>query len=156
MNLLNFVRVFFDQAASKTGLEYILGGESISEFNVNTLPTTGEVLRFYSQFWGKQKSDSAKETLVAKALEEFYHSKRIATILNINIRRKVKREVGQLKKILKFKCKTKKPNQIEMENRFKLTLSNTFVIERLSNIESMENSPMEIDEQFDDGILIIF
>lgn len=99
----------------------------------------------------------AKETLVAKALENFYHSKRIVTILNVNIRRKIKREVGQLKKILKFKSKNKKRNQIEMENRFKSTLSNTFVIERQLNIESpMENAPMETDEQVDDGIIIIF
>lgn len=134
------------QASTLTNLEYILGGGCISEFNRNELPTVGDVLRFYSQFWGRKQSDSSKETFVSNALEECYRSKKIATICKGNIRRKVKREVGKLSKILKFKTKSKTTKQIQMENEFRSTLSNVFPIEKISNGPSSDfDEPMEVD-----------
>lgn len=87
---------------------------------------------------------------MAKALENFYQSKRIPTIINVNIRRKIKCEVNQLKKILKFKRKIKNNSQIEMENTFRSTLSNIFAIEQQAIVE---NSFMEIDNQIAEGKL---
>lgn len=69
----------------------------------------------------------------------------------MNIRRRIGREIGQLRKILKFKNKSKRPEQIRIEHNFKLSLSNIFAIENLSRDRTpSENVSMEIDEE---GIL---
>lgn len=120
---------------------------------MNELPTVGDVLRFYSQFWRKKQTDSAKETLVANALENLYRSKNQLTVCKAIIRRKIKREVGNLTKILKFKSKNKTNNQIQKEIDFKSTLSNTFNITKISNGSNSEESVrMEIDEPNESGI----
>lgn len=140
--------------ANNTGLEYILGRGSITEFGQNGLLTIGDVLCFYSQYWGKNASNNVKELLTANALEALYRSKKIPTVCSVNVKRKIKREVGNLAKILKFKSKGKSAKQIKMENEFKSTLSNIFSIEKNSNEPtSSADISMEIDEQGEDSNL---
>lgn len=140
--------------SNETGLEYILGGGPIFEFQGNVLPTNCDVLRFYSQHWRKKQTDSKKQAHVAKALEDLYCTKRIATICNTVIRRKVKRQVGKLKQILKFRSKTKTINQIQLENEFKSSLTETFPIENFGNAQTpAEDTAMEINEQNENGII---
>lgn len=126
----------------------MLGG-AITEFVGDALPTTGDVLRYYSRFWKVRKSDNVKETLVAKALERFYRSKNLRIICTASVKRKVKREIGNLRKILKFKSKQKTANQIESEAVFKSTLSNVFSVEKIANDESSSETSMEVDELAD-------
>lgn len=87
-------------------------------------------MRFYSQYWKAKKNDSAKETLVSNALQEFYRSRNAQTICSAIIRRKVKREVGKLRNILKFKSKQKTIGNIQKENEFKSALSRVFSVEK--------------------------
>lgn len=126
-------------------MEYILGGGSITTFDSNNLPTTGDVLRFYSQFWGVRMSNNVKDTLVSNALNDLYRSKRIKTICELSIIRKIKREIGNLRKILRFKSKEKTPNQIRSENAFRLSLLNVFDI---TNSES-GTEHIETDHQIE-------
>lgn len=108
-------------------------------------------MRFYSQFWKVRESESKKETFVANALLEFYRLRRTPTICIGNIRKKVKREVEKLSKILKFKSKEKTNQQTQIENEYRLTLSNVFSIEKPYDVQTTQ---MEIDEDFDlNGIL---
>lgn len=98
-----------------------------------------------------KKTDSMKETLVSNALQEFYRSRRAQTICSAIIRRKIKREVGQLRNILKFKSKQKTIGQIKMENDFKLALSRVFSVEKSnSDRDSIEAN----DNQ--NGILYVY
>lgn len=116
--------------SNETGLEYILGGGPIFEFQGNVLPTNCDVLRFYSQHWRKKQTDSKKQAHVAKALEDLYCTKRIATICNTVIRRKVKRQVG------------------------KSSLTETFPIENFGNAKTpAKDTAMEINEQNENGII---
>lgn len=131
-----------------TGLEYILGGGSISTFDEDAFPTIRDVLRFYSQFWREKKSANIKETRVAEALEQFYYSKGITTICQINIKRKIKKEIGNLTKILKFKSKKKNENHIRLENEFKADILNVFTVEKtvVANSATDENTEIHMDE----------
>lgn len=133
-------------------MEYVLGGGSITTFESNNLPTTGDVLRFYSQFWGVRMSINVKETLVLKALTDLYRSKGINTICELSIIRKIKREIGKLSKILKFKTKKKTPNQIRSENEFRLSLLDVFDI---TNSES-GTEHLETDHQIESEGKITF
>lgn len=140
--------------SNETGLEYILGGGPIFEFQENVLPTNCDVLRFYSQHWRKNQTDSTKEAHVAKALEDLYRTKRISAICTAVIKRKVKRQVGKLKQILKLKSKTKTTKQIQMEHEFKSSLTETFRIENFGNSQSSaEDTAMEINEQNENGTI---
>lgn len=89
-----------------TGLEYILGGGALRSFG-SDFPTNRDVLRYYSQLWGTTNSVNIKETRAAEALEQFYHSKGIKTVCQAIMKKKIKREVGDLTRILKFKSKNK-------------------------------------------------
>lgn len=95
-----------------------------------------------------KQTDSMKETLVSNALEEFYRQKNVRTICTGNIRRKIKREVGNLRQILKFKSKQKTAKQNQAENEYKITLSNVFPIEK--SIDEFDDTRMESDEQTND------
>lgn len=101
-----------------------------------------------------KQSDSMKETLVSNALEEFYRQKDVRTICTGNIRRKIKREVGNLRQILKFKSKQKTAKQNQAENEYKITLSNVFPIGK--SIDEFDDTRMESDEQTNDQNGIIF
>lgn len=88
-----------------------------------------------------------KETLVSDALEEFYRQRDMRTICTGNIRRKIRREIGNLRKILKLKSKQKTANQNQAENEYRSALSNVFPIEK--NIVECENSRMESDDNIE-------
>lgn len=142
-------------------LQSVLGGPPINQFNNNALPTLQDVLRFYSQYWGKEGSDSTKEKSVAQALLRFYQDANIPTISELTIKQKIKKSIVELKTILKFVSKSnlKTRKNIEDENHFHSRLQEVFQIRRntpsnyapvnnLSTIqaECMLSEPIEIDE----------
>lgn len=101
-------------------------------------------------------------TRVAEALQQFYYSKGIATICQINIKRKIKKEIGNLNKILKFKSKKKSDNHNRLANEYKANILNVFNVEKTvvanpaadENIEIHMNEDSSLDENMDiEGIL---
>lgn len=133
---------------SRYNLDYILGGGPIETFDSVSEPTNGDVLRFYSQFWGANESDASKEAQVISALERFYAQRNIETLSKVRIRSKIRSQIFSLKKVLKFKSKEKTQANIRMENAFKSQLSGIFRI-RKSTAQSgdVENDSMDIDDQ---------
>lgn len=141
----------FDMA---TALNHILGGGPIVRFNSVEEPTYGDVLRFYSQFWGINKPDTSKETKVSSALKSFYTQRNIDTLNELTIRRKIHTQVLSLKKILKFKSKEKTQANIKMENIFKSQLSNIFQIKKSipQSREVDDIVPMDVDDVSGDSV----
>lgn len=119
------------------------------------MPSTRDVLRFYSQYWRINQTDSKKESLVANALEEFYKKRNVRTISKPIIRRKIRKEIGNLKNILRFKSKNKTNKQIQIEDDFKSRLSNVFRIEKSCNDDLSFETPMDFETDTDSGKKII-
>lgn len=130
-----------------SGLEYILDGGPIEEFNSLGLPTFRDVLRLYSQYWRVNVSDGVKESRVANVLKNFYNERRINTVHARTIASKIRKSVLSLKSILKFKSKEKTQKNIAMENNFRLELSKLFEIEKVAESPSTSSGmeSMEID-----------
>lgn len=135
-------------------LEYILGGGPIKEFHRDE-PTHGDVLRFYSNFWRANESDTSKEARVTNALKNCYAQRNIETLNELTIRRKIHNQILALKKILKFKSKEKTQDNIRMENAFKMELTNVFLIRKsVHQTTEVENViPMDIDNENNDLLL---
>lgn len=134
-------------AAKETGLEYILGGGALIEFPQHELPTTRDVLRFYSQFWRSKSSDSVREKTVALELKQIYESRNMNSMSTFGIMSKIKREVTALKRVLKFKAKEKTHANIQTENHYRGKLSEVFDIAEILRQPSERNTPMEVDDQ---------
>lgn len=137
---------------ANNNLNYILGGGPIEEFNSVGEPTNGDVLRFYSKFWGVNESDASKEARVTNALKRFYTHRNIETLSEVTIRRKIHNHILSLKKVLKFKSKEKIEANIRMENAFKTQLSSIFQIRKsmtksrdVNNVASMDIDERNID-----------
>lgn len=120
-----------------SGLEYILG-DPINQFSSNHLPSVKEVLGFYSKFWGKAASESSKEKNVARELINVYHYFNIPTLNEKSVKDKIHRYVSEMRRILKFKTKTKTVKNIERERVFRSKLEEIF------DIRSMR--PQTVDE----------
>lgn len=138
-------------ATRNTGLDYILGGGPIIEFSGHHLPTTRDVLRFYSQYWKINQSDSVKEKAVALKLQQFYESRNMNAMSTFGIISKVRREVSVLKKVLKLKTKEKTDLNIQFERTYIDNLNRTFNVSEIltSPVERNSISPMEIDSEDD-------
>lgn len=124
-------------------LNYILGGDPINAFNSE--PTYGDVLRFYAQFWGKNESDTKKESRVSSALKNFYTDRNVETLHEFTIRRKIRTQIMSLRKILRFKSKEKTQSNIRMENAFRAQLSNIFQIGK-PTVDVDYVVPMDVEE----------
>lgn len=140
-------------STKSTGLEYILGGGAIKAFPRNAFPTTRDVLRYYSQFWRSNESDSVKEKTVALALKHFFESRDHNVMSTYGIISKIRREVVSLKKILKFKTKEKTDKNIEMENKFRESLNRLFNVNEIPQqpSESEVVIPMEVEQSDNDS-----
>lgn len=121
-----------------SGLEYLIG-DPIDAFPDNHLPTHGEVLCFYSQYWGVNASDSSKEKLVARELIQVYQERDIPVLNEKTVKDKIKKNVCDLKKILKFKSKLKTAANIESERIFLSKLKEIFDIRGRNPIEGRPN-----------------
>lgn len=143
-------------------LEYFLGGAPIEQFNNNFLPTLQDVLRFYSNFWRVQCSDSTKEKLVTDALIRVYESNNIPVLSELTIKKKINKHVIELKAILKFvsKSESKTAKNTERERSFQLRLKEVFEIRRTlplthtpdavaTQCSIFENEAMEVDHTDD-------
>lgn len=128
-----------------TGLEYILGGGPIDNFNEIERPTYRDVLRYYSKFWRSHETDTFKEARVANALKNFYEQRNIETLSELTIRNKIRRQVLSLKTVLKFKSKEKTQKNKDMEGTFKNALSNIFQIQKSTSQSSSSNDTIELD-----------
>lgn len=130
-----------------TGLEYILGGGPIEEFNSLQLPTAGDVLRFYSKFWRLNETDTAKEARVATALINSYRRRSIETLNYRTVQVKIRKAVCSLKQVLKFKSKEKTRSNLQIEGAFKSELLKEFQVRKSISTESPNTAtPMETDE----------
>lgn len=134
-----------------TGLEYILGGGAIIDFPENRLPTTRDVLRLYSQYWKINLSDSVKEKAVASKLKQLYESQNLNAMSTFGIITKIKKKVVELKRVLKFKTKTKTDTNIRIENSFRESLNRIFDVTEIIEqpIERNCTSPVDIDDEED-------
>lgn len=116
------------------GFEYLLG-DAINEFPRNRLPTLGEVLRFYSQYWGMKGSESLREKLVADELLRVYKSENseLAMLSEKAIKNKINKNVCTLKSILKFRSKQRTSANIKTEANFRNNLDETFELYQSTN-----------------------
>lgn len=127
-----------------SGLKYILG-DPINHFSSDHLPSLKEVLGFYSKFWGKTGSETVKETIVARELINLYRQHfNIPTLNEKSVKDKIHKNVSELRRILKFKTKTKTVANIERERVFRTKLEQTF------DIRSVRSQPTDEDENAND------
>lgn len=123
-------------------------GEPFSKFPETNLPTVKDVSRFYTQYWGVRASDSQKQKLVADELMKLYQQKGIPVFSEKTIKTKIGKNVGEMKKILRFSSKPEKTiDNIVKESEFQWKLDEIFEITR--NIQTEEfitdDTPMETD-----------
>lgn len=111
-----------------SGLENLLGGAPINQLPSNVLPTLRDILLFYSSFWKKKGSDSLKEKMVAQELIKIYEEANIPILSELTIKSKIKRNVVEFKKILKFQRKSKTPDNLRIENGFISRLGEIFEV----------------------------
>lgn len=145
-----------------SGLEYILGSP-IDQFPDNQLPTVKDVLRFYSNNWGKRVSDSTKEAYVAKELIKVYQEAGLPVINEKSIKDRIKRHVGELKIVLKFKSKVKTAANIQTEASFRSKLEEIFRIQSTDSCQTLydqrastiDESADEIMPDIDDGMFFV-
>lgn len=115
-------------------LQSLLGGTSIRNFKVGTLPNLRDVLQFYSNNWGKEGSDSLKEKFVAQALISFYEKLGIPILNEFSIKSKINKSVVELKKVLKFHSKSNQTvKNIEDIRRYQMKLDEIFEIRQTTS-----------------------
>lgn len=134
-----------------SGLEYILGSP-IDRFPDNQLPTLQDVLRLYSINWKKRVSDSTKEAFVAKELIKVYQEAGLQVINEKSIKDRIKKNVSELKVVLKFKTKDKTAANIQTELRFRSKLQETFGIQSSNDQRASTSSASSaLNESIDDS-----
>lgn len=117
-----------------SALEIFLG-PSITEFASDRFPTLRDVLCFYSQHWNSHGSESQKQKLVAQELIKVYNRNNIPVLSEKGIKNKIKRNVDNLKIVLKFQTKKRTAENMQRETTLRSQLDETFEI-RHQNIQS--------------------
>lgn len=131
MQIVSVVRVIQQiQYYTMSGLENLLGGVPINQLPRNVLPTLRDVLLFYSSLWNNKCSDSLKEKMVAQALMSVYKETNIPISSELTIQNRIKRNIAQMKTILKFQRKSKTSDNVRIEGDFILRLEETFDVRR--------------------------
>lgn len=136
-----------------------LGGDPINSFQGAGLPTLRDVMRFYTQFWNMRGSETNRSRRVTNELLKFYSGRSIPTISERGIMNKVERFANDLKTILKYNSKRKRPRNTNSicEQRFTHELDAVFRIEVTDSNFEMDSvgisDPTQIDTDNTNGIL---